>query len=244
MTRPITVISSMATRQILHELTATYSRNTGQAVEVQSVGGADAVRRLRAGEAFDLVVLASDAMKALLDDGPVIGDSICEFARSPTAMAVPVGAPHPATCDEAAIKSLVSSVQHIGVSTGPSGTNIAKLLTSWGLFDKSDRRIVQAPPGVPVARLLSNGDADVGFQQLSELLGQPGIEIVGTVPMTLQPMTIFTCCIGRRAADGIGARSLLSALLSDDTAATKRKNGMEPGEAKRSEVGARPVGKT
>ena len=234
MTKPITIISSMATQQILQELTLDYSKKTGQSVEVQSVGGIDAARRIHAGEVFDLIVLASDAIKALSDDGFVISDSIREFARSPTAMAVPAGAPHPATCDEAAIKSLVSSVQHIGVSTGPSGTNIAKLLTSWGLFDKSDRRIVQAPPGVPVARLLLNGDADVGFQQLSELLGQPGIEIVGTVPVDLQPMTIFTCCIGRRAAGGIGARSLLSALLSGDTAATKRKNGMEPGEASRS----------
>ena len=229
MTRPITVISSMATRQILHELTATYNGKAGQAVEVQSVGGVDAARRIRAGEVFDLVVLASDALKALSDDGFVIGDSIREFARSPTAVAVPVGAPHPATCDEAAIKALISSVERIGLSTGPSGTSVMKLLTSWGMLDKSDRRIVKAPPGIPVARLLSAGDADVGFQQLSELMGQPGIEIVGTVPETLQPMTIFTCGIGSRAADSIGAQALQSALVSDDTAAAKRKSGMEPG---------------
>ena len=255
MTKPITIISSMATRQILHELTATYSRNTGRAVEVQSVGGVDAARRIRAGEVFDIVVLASDALQALSDDGFVAGDSIREFARSPTAMAVgarprgpsemavgarargpgdmPVGGLHPAPCDEDAIKALIASVQRIGVSTGRSGTGIAMLLTRWGMLDPAARWIVQAAPGVPVARLLANGDADVGFQQLSELIGQPGIEIVGIVPEALQPMTVFACGLGR-AADGIGAHALQRALVSDATAATKRQNGMEP-------AGARPV---
>ena len=70
--------------------------------------------------------------------------------------------------------------------------------------------------------LLSNGDADVGFQQLSELMGQPGIEIVGTVSETLLPMTVFACGIGSRAADSIGAKALLNALVLLATAATKR----------------------
>ena len=230
MTSPVTVISSMATRQILLELTAASGTNPGRAVEVQSVGGVDAARRIRAGEIFDLVVLASDALRALADDGLVIGDSIREFARSPTAVAVPIGAPHPATCEEAALKALITTARRIGLSTGPSGTSVAKLLTRWGLLDTSDRRIVQAPPGVPVARLLANGDADIGFQQLSELMGQPGIAIIGTVPQTLQPMTIFSCGIGRGTADSIGAQAVLSALVSDAAAAAKRQNGMEPGD--------------
>ena len=219
----------MATRRILQEMTATLSEMTGLAVDLQSFGGVDAARRIRAGESFDLVVLADDATKALADDGLVIRDSIREFARSPTAMAVPAGAPHPATCGEVDIKSLVSSVQRIGLSTGPSGVSVEKLLTRWGLLDTTERRIVQAPPGTPVALLLSNGDADVGFQQLSELIEQPGIEIVGTMPETLHPMTVFACGISLRTANPIDALSVQSALLSDELAMTIGKGGMEPG---------------
>jgi molybdate transport system substrate-binding protein len=227
MTSAVTVISSMATRQILSELVASY-RTSDRLVEIESVGGVDAARRVRAGERFDVIVLAADAMTALCGTGDVIGDSVRVFARSPTAVAVPAGVPHPAHCDEAAIRTLVGGGVRIGLSTGPSGKNVSHMLQAWGVLAPLKSRIVQAPAGVPVARLLASGDADVGFQQLSELLGEPGIEIVGTLPPSLQPMTIFCCGIGRHAADTALAKDLIDAFVSSDAAAAKRRGGMEP----------------
>jgi molybdate transport system substrate-binding protein len=227
MVAAVTVISSMATRKILDALVADYGQ-AGPTARVVSVGGVDAARRVRAGEAFDLVVLASDALAALAGEGHVIPDSIRTFACSPTAVAVRAGALRPPTCDEAAIRMLVSGTQRIALSTGPSGKSVARLLSSWGL-PGLDARCVQAPPGVPVARLLAGGEADVGFQQLSELLGEPGIDIVGTVPAALQPMTVFACGIGRAAADTASAADLLHVFLSDDAAVAKWRFGMEPG---------------
>ena len=224
---PITVISSMATRQILNELIVADTQ-TGRSVKLVSVGGVDAARRLRAGEVFDLVVLASGALEALSDDGYVIGDSIRTFARSPTAVALPAGVPRPARCDETAIRDLVSNAKRIGISTGPSGVSIERLLRDWGVPDL-ERRIVRAAPGVPVARMRASGEADIGFQQLSELLGEPGIEIVGAMPISLQPTTIFSCGIGRGIADAAATRDFIRFLVSDDAAAAKRRNGMEPG---------------
>ena len=224
----ITVISSMATRQILNALIAAYNK-TGRSAQLESVGGVDAVKRIRAAEIFDLVVLTSDALKALSDDGYVLRDSVRAFAASPTAVAVPAGTPHPLQCDEAAIRALVSGANRIGLSTGPSGKSMTRLLQDWSVLDLG-RRTVTALPGVPVARLLARGDVDVGFQQLSELLGEPGIEIVGTVPHSLQPMTIFSCAIGRGTADVAAAQDLMSVFVSDDAATTKRRHGMEPAD--------------
>ena len=233
MPAPITVISSMATRQILNELIAADTQ-TGRSVNLVSVGGVDAANRLRAGEVFDLVVLASGALEALSDEGYVEGyvlrDSIRTFARSPTAMAVPADIPRPARCDEAAIRVMVSNAKHIGISTGPSGTSIERLLRDWGVPDL-EHRIVRALPGIPVARMLASGEADIGFQQLSELLGEPGIAIVGAIPTNLQPMTIFASGIGRATADAAAARDFMRFLVSDDATAAKRRNGMEPGES-------------
>jgi molybdate transport system substrate-binding protein len=228
MAETITVISSKATQQILAELAASYGK-TGRTVHVESVGGVDAARRIRAGEVFDIVVLASDALQALVVEGHVVRDSVHAFAHSPTAVAVPAGAPLPERSDEAAIRTLVSGAKRVGLSTGPSGKSVALMLQNWGALTSTQCRIVQALPGEPVARLLARGEADVGFQQLSEMLGEPGIEIVGTVPTSLQPMTVFSCGIGRATTNVASAQDLMSAFLSDDAATAKRRGGMEPG---------------
>jgi molybdate transport system substrate-binding protein len=228
MTNTVTIISSMATRQILSELVTSYSKSS-QIVRLESVGGVEAARRIRAGETFDIVVLAAEAIAALCAEGYLVHDSVRVFAHSPTAMAVPTGAPRPEQCDEAAIRLVVSGAKRIALSTGPSGKSMTQLLQHWNAVEYTGSRIIQAPPGVPVARLLAGGEADVGFQQLSELLGEPGIEIVGPLPQSLQPMTVFSAGISRNASDIASVRRVIDALVSESAAAAKRRGGMEPG---------------
>jgi molybdate transport system substrate-binding protein len=230
MASTVTIISSMATRLILQELAASFS-NGGHTVRIESVGGVEAAQRLRAGEVFDVAVLAADALQGLAGEGHVLPHSVRAFARSPTAVAVPSGGlggvAHPGSCDEAAIRALVAGGKTIALSTGPSGKSMTQLLQSWGGVGSGKFRIVNAPPGVPVARLLARGDADVGFQQLSELLGEPGIDIVGTVDESLLPMTVFSCGISLSAADAAAAEDLIKALISPEAVAAKRRGGME-----------------
>jgi molybdate transport system substrate-binding protein len=89
-------------------------------------------------------------------------------------------------------------------------------------------RVLIAPPGVPVATLIANGDADLGFQQLSELIGQPGIEIAGPLPPEIQAVTVFSAGISMNSADPEGARAFVAYLASAETEGAKRRHGMEP----------------
>ena len=221
-------ISSMATRQILAELANAYAASTAEKVAIESVGGVDAARRIRAGEAFDFAVLASDALGELERDGCIVPGSILGFAQSPMAMAVRAGARRPATLDEAAVRAAMLAARAIGISTGPSGTHVVKLVRDWGLEGALSNRIVQAQPGVPVARLLARGEVDLGFQQLSELLDAPGIEIVGVLPQAIQPVTIFAAGICQAAANAAAARAFIAYLASDRSTEAKRRHGMAP----------------
>ncbi len=221
-------ISSMATRQILAELAAAYEEATGEVITIESVGGVDAAKRIREGEAFDFAVLASDALQKLEAEGHLVPGSIIEIAESPMAMAVRAGSSKPDPLDEATVRKAMESAKAIGISTGPSGTHVQKLARDWGLEGEGASRLVQARPGIPVAKLLADGEVEVGFQQLSEMLGAPGIEIVGLLPESLQPGTVFAAALCKAAARSEAARAFIEYLVSEEAAETKRQHGMIP----------------
>ena len=228
MAADIVGISSMATRQILAEVGDAYQRKTRRSVAIESVGGVDAARRVRAGENFDIIVLADEAMKQLEADGCLKSGSRAGFAQSAIAVAVRSGARSPSLTDEAAVKAAILAARSICYSTGPSGTHVIKLLEKWGIDRLMADRIVKASPGVPVGALVARGEAELGFQQLSEFLDVPGIEIVGTLPHEIQSVTLFSCGVGARASNEAGARDLIGYLTSKEADASKRRHGMEP----------------
>lgn len=228
MAADIVGISSMATRQILAELSGAYQQKTGRSVAIESVGGVDAAKRIRAGENFDIVVLAEDAMKKLEAEGFLKSGSRAGFAESSIAVAVRAGKKRPDLTSEATTKAAVLAAQSVGYSTGPSGTHVLKVLERWGVDAKDTKRVVQAPPGVPVGTLVARGEVELGFQQLSEFLEVQGIEVAGLLPSEIQSVTLFACGISALAGNEAGARDLIAFLASPDANATKWKHGMEP----------------
>ena len=112
----------------------------------------------------------------------------------------------------------------VGYSTGPSGVYIQTVWKRWGVAPRS----VEAPPAVPVASLLARGDADLGLQQLSELMGQPGIDIVGPLPEPIQKITVFSAAVSTTSLDPEAAMAFLRFLGSSDAHATIEKFGMTP----------------
>ncbi|MBX9740785.1 MAG: substrate-binding domain-containing protein [Beijerinckiaceae bacterium] len=225
-------ISSMATRQILAALTKRYEERTGQSVAIQAMGGVDAARAVREGAETDIVILAADVMARLEQEGLLASGSTLGIARSGMAIAVPSGAPHPDIASADAVRRAVAAARRVGYSTGPSGDHLLRLCDAWGLGQAEGQgdpgRLVKAPPGVPVASLVASGEADLGFQQLSELMHVPGIEIVGSLPSEIQAVTIFAAGVASTSRHPREASALISFLASEDGADVKRQHGMEP----------------
>ena len=224
----ITGISSMATRQLLVELGDAYERQSGRQVTVESVGGVDALRRVRDGEAFDFIVLAANAIEDLAAAGRVDRATRTDLARSGIAIAIRAGAPRPDVSTESAVRNAVLQARSVGYSTGPSGVHLARLFERWGIAEAVAPRLAQAAPGIPVGTLVARGDVELGFQQLSELLHVPGIEVIGKLPSDIQAVTVFSaavCTASKRPAE---ARALLSFLASPESDAAIRGHGMEP----------------
>lgn len=224
----ITGISSMAVRQVLADLADGYARQSAHPVSIVSVGGVDALRRVKNGEAFDFVVLAADAIEQLAAVGRVDPASRIDLARSRIAIAVAAGARQPDIASESAVRDAVLHARTIGYSTGPSGAHLARLFERWGIADAIAPRIVQAPPGTPVGGLVAGGEVELGFQQLSELMHLPGIDVVGPLPAEIQAITMFSAAVCTASMRAAVARTLLSFLASPQANAAKRRHGMEP----------------
>jgi molybdate transport system substrate-binding protein len=225
---PLKVVSSMATRHVLEELVRAFERRAAATVELESVGGVEAARRVRAGEPFDVVVLAADVIDRLAEEGWIAAGSRVDVARSGVGVAIRAGAPRPDIGSEDAVRRAVLAASGIGFSTGPSGTHLARLFERWGIADAVRGRLVQAPPGVPVGALVARGDVALGFQQLAELVHQPGIDVLGPLPDAIQSMTTFSGGMGKSCARGDAARGLLAFLASSEATPAKQRHGLEP----------------
>lgn len=228
MSKEIRGISSMATRLVLAELADAYQQRTGVRVAIESVGGVDAAKRVQAGEAFDVVILASDAIDKLVASGHVVAGSRVDLVHSGVAIAVREGATPPDVSTEDALRQAVLDARTVSYSTGPSGVALAKLFERWGIADQIRDRIVTPPPGIPVGSLVAKGEVELGFQQLSELINLPGITVLGPMPQAVQIVTTFSGGVCASSAQADAVRGMLAFMASPDAAEPKRRQGMDP----------------
>ena len=220
------LISSMATRQLLAHFAALWQDKSGIKVVVESVGGVDAAKRVQAGEVFDGVVLAGDAIDKLIASGHLLAGSRIDLVHSNVAVAVKAGALVPDISSEAALRRAIEAAPSIGYSTGPSGVALIKLFERWGITGDLASCLVQAPPGMPVAGLVARGEVALGFQQLSELINEEGVMVVGVLPESVAITTVFsaaTCAVCEQV-DKLG--EFIAWMETPEVLAVKRRHGM------------------
>ncbi len=222
---PLRVLSSMATRTLLADLADRWHAGGGAPLAIESVGGVDAARRVASGECFNAIVLASDAIDRLLAGGHAVAGTKVDLVQSQVAIAVRRGAVYPLIDSEDALRDAVVAARRVAISTGPSGTALRRLFARWHVDDAPGGRVVEAPAGVPVGRLIVEGSADLGFQQLSELQALPCVEVVGTMPPGLEIVTTFSGVCGTPAET---ARALLAFWNAPEVDDVKRRHGMTP----------------
>jgi molybdate transport system substrate-binding protein len=128
----------------------------------------------------------------------------------------------------ACVKQAVLQAPSVSYSTGPSGVALIKMFEACGILPSLQDRLLQAPAGVPVGELVAQGQAALGFQQLSELIHVPGITIAGPLPPEIQINTTFCGGIGALSTQVQAAQELLSFMSSTDADDAKRRQGMTP----------------
>ena len=228
MTTTLRLISSMATRQLLADLSSAWQALRPDIVlDVESVGGVDAAKRVQAGETFDAVVLAANAIDQLTAAGRIVPGTRADLVRSGVAVAVLAGAPAVDIGSEDAVRNAVLNARSISYSTGPSGVHLQKVFERWGIAGQIAPRLVQAPPGVPVGSLVAKGEVELGFQQLAELMNLPGITVLGPLPPAIQIITVFSAGLSTTSAQADAVQAFLAWATSPATTGIKQHNGME-----------------
>lgn len=224
---PVKILTSMATREALQALADAYPDAAARPIAIENIGGVKAAERVRAGEVLDVIVLADNVIDGLIAEGKVRPGRL-DFASSGVTVCVPKGRALPNISNGEAVKQAVLAATAVCYSTGPSGVYLEKLFAQWGIADTIKSKLVVAPPGVPVGGLVAEGKADLGFQQLSELIHLSGIEIVGGLPPDIQKRTMFSAGIPVASSNPEGARAVLAYMTAPTAADLKRNNGMEP----------------
>ena len=233
----VRVMISAGFYQVYAELGPAFERATGHRLVTTrgpSMGDSpEAIpTRLSRGETADVVILDGGAADELAKQGIVRAGSKIDLARSQIGMVVRAGAAKPNISSVEAFKRTLLDAASIAYSDSGSGTYLSTtLFAKLGVADQVARksRKVRGPPsGEPVAAVVARGEAEIGFQQVSELIHVAGVTFVGALPADLQPGFSFVGAITTAARQPDAALALLRFLASPDAASTILKNGLTP----------------
>ncbi len=188
--------------------------------------------RLARGEAADVVILDGGSADELTKQGLVQAGSKVLLARSLVGMVVRAGAAKPDIRSVEAFRRVLLAVKSIAYSDSASGIYLSTaLFAKLGVADQvagKSRKVRGPPSGEPVAAVVARGEAEIGFQQVSELINVPGVTFVGTIPAELQPEVSFAGALTSNARQPEAARALIRFLASPEVAATILKAGLTP----------------
>jgi molybdate transport system substrate-binding protein len=225
----IKVISTQATEETYKELVPQFEKASGHKVATVFNGTLNVNKRLADGESYDLIIMSANSIDEHLKSGKIVAGSRVDLARSGVGVAVKAGATKPDIGTVDALKNTLTAVKSIGYSTGPSGIYLVSLLQKLGIADAVKPKLKQTPSGVFVGTLVANGEAEIGFQQVSELIHFKGVDFVGPLPAEVQLYTTFSSGIQAGAKEADAGKALVKFLTSPPAAAAFKKNGMEPG---------------
>jgi molybdate transport system substrate-binding protein len=225
----IKVLSTQATEDAYRELVPLFEQASGHKVTTIFTGTLDVQKRIAAGEAYDLIIMAGPAIDDFVKSGKVVPGSRTDLARSGVGVAVRAGAPKPDISSTEALKKTLLSAKSIGYSTGPSGVYLAKLFQRLGVADAVKPKLKQTPTGVFVGGLVASGEAEIGFQQVSELSHFPGVDFVGPLPAEVQEITVFSSGLQVGAKQAEAANAWVKFLAAPAAAPAFTKRGLQHG---------------
>ena len=223
----ITVLLSAAFKEAYVELVPRFERASGDKVATLWAPSVEIMKRMKGGEIVDLVIVSAPSIEELKKLGVVGVDARSDLATCGVGVAVKAGAPRPDLSSGEAVRRAVLAASSIVYSHGPSGVYLAGLFERMGIADAIESRVKRVR-GEPAGALVARGEAELGFQQVCELLPVPGIDLVGPLPPDIQEITTFSSGIHAKAREPEAARALVSFLTSPDAAQVIESKGMTP----------------
>lgn len=229
----IRVMSSGGFTAALRQLIPEFERRTGHRISLAlgaSMGNApDAIpNRLARGEPVDVVIIAAEAIDRLVAEGKLLPGSRTDLVVSRIGVTVKAGAPRPDISTPEAVRRMLLEAKSVAYSASASGVHVSgEMYRMLGIADEvmpKSRRILSER----VAAVVARGEAEVGFQQISEILGVPGAELVGPLPEALQRVTTFSAGLSAQMEQPEAARELVAFLRSPAAYGAIRSTGLDP----------------
>jgi molybdate transport system substrate-binding protein len=177
---------------------------------------------------YDFVIVGAPEIDAFVQAGKVQSNSRVDLVRSGVGVAVRAGAPKPDISSSVAIKNAFPAAKSVAYSSGPSGVYMQKLFEKLGIAEQMKAKVKQAVSGTRVGGYLARGDAELGFQQIAELIHEKGIDFLGPLPPDIQNITVFSSGILTVSKNAEAAKAFQTFLAAPAAAPVIKKNGMEP----------------
>ena len=222
------VLCTNGVKSVMLDLIPAFERERGVKIAVTWGSTQALLKDLESGARGDLAVLTDEAIDALMEHGKVNAGSRIDLARSGIGVAVRKGAKRPDIASPEALKRALLAAKAVAHSkTGLSGIYFPTVLARLGIADEMKGKIVIPDAGTPVGELVAKGAAELGIQQISELLPVAGVEIVGPLPQPLQKITTFSGGVLTAAKEPSLATALLEFVAAQSPRLLKEK-GLEP----------------
>jgi len=225
----INVLAVGATKEAYVELVPNFEKSSGHKVVTTWTGSANIKKQIAAGEVYDVVIVGAPDIDAFIKQGKVVPGSRVDLMKSGVGVGVRAGAPKPDIRSSEALKKSVLAAKSIGYSTGPSGVYMVALFERMGIADQVKPKLKQVPSGERIGTFITSGEAEIGFQQISELIHAPGVDYLGPLPPDVQKITVYSAAIHSGAKQPVAAKELVKALTGPVAAPVIKKHGMEPG---------------
>jgi molybdate transport system substrate-binding protein len=222
------VLCTNGLKTVMLDLAPAFERTTGTKLTITWGSANGLLKELDGGAGGDLAILTAEAIDGLIAKGKVVAGSRVDLARSGIGIAVRKGAKKPDIGSPDALKQALLAAKSVAHSkTGMSGIYFPTVLARLGIADAMKSKIVMPDPGTPVGEVVAKGDAEIGVQQISELLPVAGVEVVGPLPAELQRITTFTAGVLTAAKEPDTAKALVKFVAAESPPLLKGK-GLEP----------------
>ncbi|MGV7216991.1 substrate-binding domain-containing protein [Bradyrhizobium sp. UFLA05-112] len=228
MENTVRMLSTLGLMGAMRNLSAAYEAATGVHIDADFAPTQALLKRLRDGEAADLVILTREGLDEVIAEGRVVAQSAADLARSYVGIAVAAGQAHPDIASEGALRKTLLAARSVAYSRlGASGIYFAELIIRMRIASEINAKATIVQQGFTAERLVS-GEADLAVQQISELKQVAGIEVVGPIPQDLQTPALFSAGRTTTATNAEAADRLLRYLASPEVAPVLRESGLEP----------------